>query len=69
MKKYSVDIHCTIAKNVVVEAKTREDAEKQIWDKIQSGKVCVWTDGFEATDDVEVNCVGEENDEGNIKYD
>lgn len=68
-KRYAVDIHWDVAKCVEVKAKSREDAERIVFERIRNGEVCVWTDGFEATDYVEVECHGEENADGEIEFD
>lgn len=68
-KRYAVDVHWVVAKCIEVYAPSREEAEMQIWDRIWNGEMCVWSDGFEATDDVEVTCSGEENEDGEIEYD
>ena len=68
MKTYAVDVHWDVAKCYDIEANSKEEAEKKIWDMINSGDVCVWKDGYEATDDIEVKCSGEENENGEIEY-
>lgn len=68
MKTYAVDVHWCVAKCYNIKANSQDEAEKKIWDMIKKGDVCVWTDGFESTNDVEVECSGEENDDGKIEY-
>ena len=68
MKKYAVDVHCDVAKCYNIEANSQQEAEEKIWDMINKGNINVWTDGFEATDDIEVACSGEENENGDIEY-
>ena len=68
MKTYAVDVHWDVAKCYNIEANSQEEAEAKIWDIIKKGNINVWTDGFEATDDIEVNCSGEENENGEIEY-
>lgn len=47
----TVRVDWTVRKDFEVEAKTKEEALQKVRDKIDRGEVCVWTDGFEATDD------------------
>lgn len=47
----TVRVDWTVRKDFEVEAKTKEEALQKVRDKINKGEVCVWTDGFEATDD------------------
>ena len=68
MKTYAVDVHWDVAKCYDIEANSKEEAEKKIWDMINSGDVGVWKDGYEATDDIEVVCSGEEDENGDIEY-
>lgn len=68
MKTYAVDVHWDVAKQFKVDAESLEEAQEKIWNLIERGNVCVWSDGFEATDDVEVETVGEENDDGSVEY-
>jgi len=70
MKKYAVDVHWTVARTYEVTASSREEAEEQMLARIARGEVCVWTDGFEATEEVECSCHGEENPAtGEIEFD
>ncbi len=66
--KFAVDVHWDVAKSYEVEAESREEAQKIIQEKVDAGEICVWTDGFEAMDDVEVRTSGEETKEGEIQY-
>ena len=68
MKTYAVDVHWDVAKCYDIEANSKEEAEKKIWDMINSGDVSVWKDGYETTDDIEVVCSGEEDENGDIEY-
>ena len=68
MKKYAVDVHWDVAKCYNIEENSQAEAEEKIWDIIKKGNINVWTDGFEATDDIEVECSGEEDENGEIKY-
>ena len=47
----TVRVDWTVRKDFEVEAKSKEEALQKVRDKIDKGEVCVWTDGFEATDD------------------
>lgn len=66
--KFAVDVYWTVSRSFEVEAESREEAQKIIQAKVDAGDVCVWTDGFEATDDVEVSTSGEETNAGEIQY-
>lgn len=68
MKKYAVDVHWDVAKCYNIEANSQAEAEEKIWDMINKGNINVWNDGFEATDDIEVECSGEEDENGEIAY-
>ena len=47
----TVRVDWTVSKDFEVEAESKDAAISEIRKKIDSGEVCVWTDGFEATDD------------------
>ena len=66
--KFSVDVFWTVARSFEIEARSRKEAQKKVQGMIDRGDVCVWTDGFEATDDVEVRTSGEEKTDGEIQY-
>ena len=68
-KVYAVDVHWDMAKSFEIEAKSREDAIRKIETAIRSGEVGVLKSGFEAMECWDVNCVGEENDKGEIEFD
>lgn len=67
MKKYAVDVHWVLAKCYLIKANSPEEAEKKINDLVNSGEVSVHTDRFETTD-IDVECSGEENEDGEIEY-
>ena len=66
--KFVVDVFWTVARSYEVEAKTADEAHDIMQKRVDEGKICVWTDGFEATEDVEVETSGEEKNDGNIEY-
>ena len=68
-KVYAVDVHWDMAKSFEVKAKSREDAIRKIETAIRNGEVGVLKSGFEAMECWDVNCVGEENDKGEIEFD
>ena len=68
MKTYAVDVHWDVAKCYEIEANSQKEAEEKIWDIINKGDVNVWADGYETTDDIEVKCSGEEDENGDIEY-
>lgn len=47
----TVRVDWTVRKDFEVEAESKEEALQKVRDKIDRGEVCVWTDGFETTDD------------------
>lgn len=68
-KVYAVDVHWDMAKSFEVKAKSREDAVRKIETAIRNGEVGVLKSGFEAMECWDVDCVGEENDKGEIEFD
>ena len=76
VKKFAVDVHCDLAKCYEVEATSRDEAEEKVWKKIReilsnptpSVIKLLAAEGFEATEDAEVNCSGEEDEDGEIQY-
>lgn len=66
--QFAVDVHWDVARSYVVEAESAAEAQKIIQAKIEAGEICVWNDGFEATDDYEVETSGEEKNDGEIMY-
>lgn len=68
-KTFAVDVHWDVAKVFEIEAETPEEAEAIMQKRINAGEVCVWTDGFETTDDTEVKVSGEVNpDTGETEF-
>ena len=49
-KNFTVRHEWVIRKDYEVEAETEEEAIHTVRDMVDSGKVCVWTDGYETTD-------------------
>ena len=66
--KFAVDVHWVVARSYEVEATNRKEAQKIVQGMVDRGEVSVWSDGFEATDDVEVRTSGEEKKDGGIQY-
>ena len=66
--KFAVDVHWDVARSFVVDAESREEAQRIVQAKVDAGEICVWTDGFEATDDCEVKTSGDEKVNGEIQY-
>ena len=54
MKTFTVTVNWEVSKDYEVEANNSEEARAKIQKMVDEGEVCVWTDGFEATDNVEV---------------
>lgn len=67
-RKYSVAVYWTVQKSYEVEAHSREEAQSLIQEKVDKGDVCVWTDGFEAGDEVMVETQGEEKENGEWEW-
>lgn len=63
-EEYVVDVHWDVVRPYRVMASSREEAERIVREKVESGDVCVWTDGFEATGDVEVKAAGRTGPDG-----
>lgn len=49
-KIFTVRHDWVVRKDYEVEAETEEDAVKAMREKVESGEVCVWTDGYQATE-------------------
>ena len=65
---FEVTVSWTVAKTYEVKAESREEAQKKIQAMVDRGDVCVWSDGFEATDDVAVKVIGEEKNDGSLEF-
>lgn len=57
-QKFSVAVYWTVQRSYEVEAESKEEAQRKIQEKVDKGEVSVWTDGFEAGDDVTVETQG-----------
>lgn len=49
-KTFIVHHQWTVQKDYEIEADSKEEALRKLRTKINAGEVCVWTDGYEATD-------------------
>lgn len=49
-KMFTVRHDWVVRKDYEVEAETEEDAVRAMREKVESGEVCVWTDGYQATE-------------------
>lgn len=49
-KTFIVRHQWTVQKDYEIEADSKEEALRKLRTKINAGEVCVWTDGYEATD-------------------
>ncbi len=67
-QSFAVGVHWDVTKIFKVKATSREEAKKKVNDMVNAGEVCVWTDGFEATGDVEVSCSGVYQEDGHIEF-
>lgn len=54
MSMFTVRHEWTLSKDYEVEAKSKEEAMQKLRAKIDAGEVCVYTDGYEATDEEHV---------------
>ena len=76
LKTYAVDVHCDLAHCYQVKAATRKEAEDMVWEKVRNILAQLTpntirdliAEGFETTDDAEVTCSGEEDENGEIVY-
>lgn len=62
-RMYTVAVRWEAAKTYEIEAESPEAAQKIVEGMVNSGDVCIWTDGFVATDNVSVtaSCRGTRN--------
>ena len=58
-KVFEVRVTWPVGKTYRVPADSKEEAVKRMKQKVDAGEVCVWTDGFEADDNVTVEAVEE----------
>ena len=56
-KTFKVQVLWTVGKTYEVKAKTAAEAKQKIQKLVDNVEVCVWTDGYETTDDVSVKNV------------
>jgi phosphoribosylformylglycinamidine (FGAM) synthase PurS component len=76
MKTYAVDVHIDVAKCYRIQAESKEDAERKVEEAVQAllyrptPEVLpeLEASGYETTDDYEVGCSGESNENGEIEY-
>lgn len=54
MATFTVRHEWVVAKNYEIEANTVDEAVAKLRSKIDRGEVCIWTDGYEATDEEHV---------------
>lgn len=59
-KVFEVRVTWPVGKTYRVPADSEEEAVAKMKSEVDAGKVCVWTDGFEADDNVTVEAVKEE---------
>ena len=59
-KVFEVRVTWPVGKTYRVPADSEEEAVKRMKQKVDAGEVCVWTDGFEAEDNVTVEAVEED---------
>ena len=59
-KVFEVRVTWPVGKTYQVSAESKEEAVKRMKQKVDAGEVCVWTDGFEAEDNVTVEAVEED---------
>ena len=58
-KVFEVRVTWPVGKTYRVPADSKEEAVAKMKQKVDAGEICVWTDGFEAGDDVTVEAVEE----------
>lgn len=59
-KVFEVRVTWPVGKTYRVPADSEEEAVAKMKSKVDAGEVCVWTDGFEADDNVTVEAVRED---------
>ena len=59
-KVFEVRVTWPVGKTYRVPADSEEEAVAKMKSKVDAGEVCVWTDGFEADDNVTVEAVKED---------
>lgn len=64
-KTFLVDVHWDVAKEYEVEANSPEEAKAKIERQLNDGELSYFDDGYESTDDVSIDVVGEKNGEDN----
>ena len=68
MKKYAVDVHLDFARCYEVEAESREDAERKVREMVFVNGFNPLKEGFEQTEDWEVTCSGEIDENEMMEY-
>lgn len=59
-KVFEVRVTWPVGKTYEVRARSEDEAVAKMKAEVDAGEVCVWTDGFEADDNVTVEAVGED---------
>lgn len=68
MKRYAVDVHLDFARSYIVDASSRNEAVAYVEKMISTPGFDPLTDGFERTDDRDIYCSGEENEDCSMEY-
>lgn len=62
--KFAVDVSFTVE----VEAESQEEAYAIVEEKVRNGELTSESEGFEQTDDYDIEVSGEEREDGEIEY-
>ncbi len=68
MKRYAVDVHLDIARCYEVEAESQDEAEHHVRELVFAKGFNPLKEGFEQTEDYEVTCSGEADENGEMEY-
>ena len=69
MKEYAVDVFWEYARSYVIEAESRQDAERRVTEMLRHPGFDPLKNGFEQLEDFSLRCSGEADVNGNIMYD
>ena len=68
MKRYAVDVHLDLARCYEVVAESQEEAERKVREIVFVNGFNPLKEGFEQTEDYEVTCSGETDENGVMEY-
>lgn len=56
-KNFTIRVLWTVGKDYEIEVESPEKAKEIVENMVNCGDVCVWNDGFTATDDVQIEVI------------